>query len=481
MTPPAHDVAVRLDLDREALWINSERRPRLVRLERQDGELRLSDPSNSGTLHVAAEIDGLGEFVLHTSILMLRREPYRLLVELARGQANRLRNLVAEWERDGWKAPDRFLPTVQELAGTLCQAVRSADDATADRCAADVIRATAELGDLFALEHGRTALDARMRRGDRPRLGCVVRTQPRDEAAARLLRENVDDVVVPVDWRRIEKEQGVYDWSWLDEQVAWAGERGFEPVVGPVLDFRPGRLPKWVEQSRQDPGTLLTLLIDIAETVVGRYADKTECWIVASGANSDSSLGLPAEQAQWLVARLLEAARAVEPTAQLAVGVNQPWGWYAGASPLAAWPVDFVDGLLRTGARPNALLIQVESGCGELHRTAAESSKMLDRFRRLDLPLWVEFSAPSAGEPGGGGSDDEERQADWLERQALAALAKPLVQRVVWGEFQDDPQGPSPYGGLMRADSTPKPSAARWARLLETPALAAPNPPAPAI
>jgi hypothetical protein len=471
LTPPAHDVAVRLKLDREALWINGDRRPRLVRLERLNGELLLTDASSSGTLHVAAEIEGLGEFVLHTSILMLRREPYRLLVELARGQTNRLRNLVAEWERDGWKAPDRFLPTVQDLAGTLCQAVRSADDANADRCAAEVIRATAELGDQFALEHGRTALQARLRRGDRPRLGCVVRTRPKDEPAARLLRESVDDVVVPVDWRCIEKEQGVYDWTWLDEQVAWAVRGGVEPIIGPVLDFRPGRLPKWVEQSRRDPGTLLTLLIDIAETVVGRYADKTECWIVASGANADSCLGLPAEQAEGLMARLLEAARAVEPTAQLAVGVTQPWGWYAGASALAAWPVDFVDGLLRTGARPNALLVQVESGRGEPNRTAAETSKMLDRFRRLDLPLWVEFSASSAGEPCDG-LDGEKRQADWLERQVLAALAKPLVQRVFWGDFQDDPDGPSPFGGLVRADSTPKPSATRWARLLETPASA---------
>ena len=59
------------------------------------------DVEESGCFHLPWNVIDKGPLTLQTASLVQRATPYLLPVELARGNVNRLRNFVAEWQRAG--------------------------------------------------------------------------------------------------------------------------------------------------------------------------------------------------------------------------------------------------------------------------------------------------------------------------------------------------------------------------------------------
>ena len=59
------------------------------------------DHDESGYLSAPWEIEGAGRLMGSTATLMERPEPYRFLVELARGKINHIRSQAAEWKHGG--------------------------------------------------------------------------------------------------------------------------------------------------------------------------------------------------------------------------------------------------------------------------------------------------------------------------------------------------------------------------------------------
>lgn len=446
---PENSRWLRIPNDRDMLWINGQRKPALVRLQQIGRELVFHDEASSGILHVTASLDGSAEWVLPTAILMLRKEPYRLAVELARGQANKLRNLVAEWEREGWQMPEQWVPDLRDLAGRLCTIIQASESSDIDRLASEWLKRSIEVGDQLVLAYSHWRLQQRLDQGDRPRFGCIVGSADwqavSNEAGHSSSRPSGDfrsitptgvceEIVIPIDWSEIEDGSGGYNWELLDQRVQNAIDAGFSPTIGPLLDFRPNRLPHWIEHWHSDRAMLVTLLVDIVETVVGRYCDRVRHWVLTTGTNSSQVLGLSVESMEWLTCRLLEAARHIDSQGAYAVGIDQPWGWYAGGKETGAWPVEFLDAVLRGDCQrsPKHSPIWVTVSSAEhARRSLADLTKLLDRFRRLGVPLWIEFDTGSSN------ALPADASTEWIESQATVAFAKPWVERV-YRKFDDN-------------------------------------------
>jgi hypothetical protein len=238
---------------------------------------------------------------------------------------------------------------------------------------------------------------------------------------------------------------------------------GIAPTMGPILDFRPGGVPTWLAHWESDPVTLVTLLVDIVESVVGRYGSKIKSWIITSGTNAPSLLHLTSDKREWLTGRLLHAAEHIQPDGQFVIGLAQPWGWYAGEEK-SGWPLDFVENILRSGVRPQAIQIDLRLGLDEMEpwRTVLDVSKVLGRFKRLSIPLWVKISSPAPSVD----SSLELKHAEYVERLAVACLAKPFVEQVCFSNVQDD-QATGEMTGLLRKDSSPRPILARLESLYD--------------
>jgi hypothetical protein len=97
-------------------------------------------------------------------------------------------------------------------------------------------------------------------------------------------------------------------------------------------------------------------------------------------------------------------------------------------------------------------------------RSIGELEAELDAVpRRRGMALYITRAGYRTAPPSGRGALPEARQASYLRQiWELPAIRSPRVPAVIWHDLQD---GPGTGFGLLRADGTPKPSHAAFARL----------------
>jgi hypothetical protein len=421
LTLPDDELLLHRPMD-AALWIDGQRLPRLMEFTRRGQTLSWShEGSSSGTVHMVASLPGLGPLVLHTSILMLRNEPYRLAVELVRGQANKLRNIRVEWERDGWRASESLEARSRELTSQLCHCLHGGSDPKADERAIATLIETIRVGEEMAHEYGQWALRERLAGDGKTSVGLTLPSTALERSEVLRDAESLDVLAIPIDWNQIRREGEEDDWSSLDRDVDAALAAGVTVRLGPILDFSADRLPSGLAHWYSDPATLLMLLIDLVETVVHRYADRVQHWVVTHRTNSTEVIPLSDHQREWLTAKLWVTAHEVQPQGRFAIGVDQPWGWYAGQPGRHVWPVEFLDSTLRQGIQPAGILVDFHPGEHRLEppRTVIDVIKVLSRYRRLDTPLWVGLTGPFG-------------PTATVDRITRGVLAKPFVEQITW-------------------------------------------------
>ncbi|MBY0460395.1 MAG: hypothetical protein K2V38_24025, partial [Gemmataceae bacterium] len=89
-----------------------------------DGLLTITRPDDeSGFLAVPWAVPGFGAPVVSSATLRERAEPYRLLVELARGKLNQVRTQLADWQAIGLSARPGFEAAVVSATRALGQAL----------------------------------------------------------------------------------------------------------------------------------------------------------------------------------------------------------------------------------------------------------------------------------------------------------------------------------------------------------------------
>ncbi len=140
-------------------------------------------------------------------------------------------------------------------------------------------------------------------------------------------------------------------------------------------------------------------MCDYVETTVKRYAGQIRAWQLCTASNSAGILGLGEDEFLWLTARLVEAARQVDPSLQLSVGIAQPWGEYMAVEDRTHSPFIFADTLVRSGLNLAALDLELSMGLsprGSYCRDLLEISRLLDLYTLLGVPLRVTLAYPSA-------------------------------------------------------------------------------------
>ena len=110
-------------------------------------------------------------------------------------------------------------------------------------------------------------------------------------------------------------------------------------------------------------------------------------------------LSLSEDQTLLVTARITEVARQVDPLIEVIVGLAQPWGEYMGCEDRNHSPFLFADTLIRAGLNLNALDIELVQGVaprGSYCRDLLDTSRMLDLYALLGVPLWVTLGYPSS-------------------------------------------------------------------------------------
>ncbi|MBN9519676.1 hypothetical protein J0H58_14335 [bacterium] len=442
--------------------------PTPTRAEVADDRLVLTrETGESGFLVVPWPVGANGAVVVTSATVRERAEPYRLLVELARGKLNQVRSQTGEWKDIGLHTPDGYEAELADLTRHFAVAVLAADGAAADAAANRVLDRAFLLADqlvqlyveqMFATRHQEegklgTRLSARSAAPVSPQLMAEYR---RAFNAAR----------VGLRWADVEPEESRYNWAALDAAVASAEELGLPVVFGPVIDLAPGMLPAWAEAWRGDLPTLAAFMCDYLETLVGRYKERIRRWVVCAGFNHADHFDFSDDDRLRLAARLFEAAASFDPDLDFSLGVAQPFGDYLVDPGQTISPLAFVDDLIRAGARVGGIELELRVGTaprGSLARDRLDVSRLLDLFSLLGPPLDVVQSYPAGNAPDPAtvahgealrisawrDGPTPESQSEWGMGVAALALCKPQVRSVTWDHWDDGDPHITPLGGLV--------------------------------
>jgi hypothetical protein len=434
--------------------------------------------SESGFLLVPWPVGQFGTLIASTTTLRETDEPYRLLVELARGKLNQVRTQAADWKGIGLHLAPTFEDHLLETTRLFRRALLAPPSAEADHLATRVLEQCFTLSDMLVREFIVQMFETRHHEEGplESRLAARLIGPPVELAADYSRAFNA--VQIGICWREVEPEEARYDWTAMDAAVNFARSADLPITAGPVIDLSPSMLPKWAAGWERDFPTLAAFMCDFVETVIGRYKKDITRWVICAGFNQANSLGLDDDDRLRLAFRLFEAANQVDPNLELVLSIAQPWGDYLVDENHIISPLTFPDDLIRAGVRLSGLEVELRAGTmprGSWPRDLLETARVINLFGILQLPLEIVLSYPSSAQPDAsanangqsiwtpmaGNGLTVEGQAEWGSSFASLALCIPHVRAVTWDNWSDGESHLTPSGGLVDSSGRPKPLLSR--------------------
>ncbi|HJZ92584.1 MAG TPA: endo-1,4-beta-xylanase, partial [Gemmataceae bacterium] len=314
------------DLLRSAVGGGHDRCPTPTRCHLRADQLTLNREVNeSGPCYVPWDVPRAGRLMTPTTSLMVRDRQYQLGAELARGKINQVRNQYGEWEGGGLDPAPDVEALLTRATKSLAEAVLSPPGPASDRPADAALADAFEAADLLVRKYVDQVF--RLRHQRQPRFdtafGCRL-TAPPVRGLDDAFRLSFNAACVPLTWRLIEPTESGYQWEQADAAIAWAADRNLPVYAGPLIDFSDAGFPDYVLNGDGDPITLKSLISDYVGTVAARYRGKVSRWLISSGANGSSVLGMSEEDLVRLTVMAADAAWQIDPNMQIVFGLSQP-------------------------------------------------------------------------------------------------------------------------------------------------------------
>lgn len=464
----------RLAIERVQFAGGYDRTPFPTQGELADSQLKLTKAQNeSCSVTIPWPIEPYGFPVTSTATLRERPEQYFLLVELARGKLNQLRNAVAELEAQGL-APAATVTSAMKAANrAFAKAVLEPGSAESDAHATEVIRHCYGGAEALMTQFTGTAIQLRTQGSRRipTRWGCRLHAVP-TAAQTPLFKAAFTSVTLVPNWAVIEVASTKFNWKTLDAMVDWAISNGYQPTIGPLIDFGEP-LPRWLDGWEGELPSLAAFFCDFIESVVHRYQDRVKNWILCSGFNYWNRYGVAEDDRLRLVGRMLELARTVDVDARWVIGMAQPWGDYLGGDDHSYSPLVFSDTLLRSGLSINGFELELFAGNDDrasLLRDGLDTVRLLDLFGLLGVPIDVVARHPGRVPPQDSPTlahdptllskcwqahDSESSQSEWGDWVSRLCLSYAHIRSFTWATWTDGPNDDDATG-LLTADDKPK-------------------------
>jgi hypothetical protein len=446
LLPAGTDAAARRGLERACLAGGPESIPWPTMVVLEGDRLILTrETSESGCVHAPWAGEGGGRVMLSSCSLMERAEPYRLLVELARGKLNQVRNQSWDWRSAGLELPADFAAQLLRSQQSFRTAVSASSSSIADLAAADALETLSLCCHALVQAYIKQVFQLRLDRAESFSLGCRY-DRPPPAAVEPALLQMGKSATLSFSWKEIERVQGNFNWEKADALAAWAEQSGLNLAGGPLIDFGFDGLPEWVLTGHQDVNHLARVMCRFAMAVVRRYHPRIRRWVLSRGSNCSTSVHITEHAMLWLNLRLAQSVRQVDPEAELMLTITRPWGDYMAVEDHEHSPFVFADMLLRSEMNLAALEIEIvmaATGRASYARDLLDTSRLLDYYSLLGAPIRISLAYPSVPPSGDReqnaltegsweGGISPEGQASWARSVVPLALCKPYTQAVSW-------------------------------------------------
>ncbi len=414
----------------------------------KDSLLQLeSDTLDSAGICLLWEVKGFGKFMLPTTKLRYREEPYNLNLELARSRIMQITIKREDWAF--FSDTNSFGKKLQELQSLFIEAVNAISEPEkcsllADKCLYEAM----VLSDLFARKYAESYLSARQKKGvfGKQTLGCTLQADKlSDKSYIKNFFDTFGYVSVPSSWREIESNKGEYDFSKLDKFFKTLESRNVTVNFGPLLCFSKVNLPDWLIEEKAPFPKIQEYAYNYVFAVVKRYAKRVNYWRVIAGMNACNIFGFNFEQILEMTRTATIAAKAADAKCKKIIEVMYPWGEYYAKNQKTIPPLVYVDMISQSGINFEVLGLQLNFGkglTGMYLRDMMQISSRLDCFAAISKPLHLtSITAPSksTGNVGGYYAEgwNQSQQAKWLENIVKVALGKPFITNIVYSAFSD--------------------------------------------
>ncbi len=416
-------------------------------------------------LCVMYDAGDMGRLMLQTCLLPERKEPYVLALELAR---HRIKQFIAkseEWQMFDLSAEHPAMAIWEESRGLFTQALIEREPGERERLGREALIKGIDASERLAMAHAEILLHRRY--GNKPAssgtLGVRVWPDKDFDPLKKLLKEEFDVLVMPLQWNRIEVEEGVLNWDRLDRWITWAHKQGKPVVAGPLLDFSKRSIPQWMYVWQHDYETTRDLVYDYVEKVVRRYSAGVSMWSVARGLNLNDNFEFTSDQMMDLTRMTALVVKQARPKARVMIELAEPFGEAAARHRDAVYPLTFIERIVQEGIKLDCIGVQVLYGSGASPtRDLMMTSCLLDKFFMLERPVVLSaLGAPAeAGDERSGWWREPwspDRQARWLTRMFALAMSKPHVESFMWTDLFDHADAQLPHAGLVTESGEVRP------------------------
>ena len=409
----------------------------------------------------------VGRLMLQTCLLPDRKEPYVLAVELAR---HRIKMFIAkseEWQMFDLSSEHPAMQLWETARQLFTEALICEDPLKADEFGRQSLTSAIEATERLALAHAEILLHRRY--GSKPASSTTlgVRVWPgRDSQRLRdLLGSEFDVVSLPLRWREIEVEEGRYNWDPLDRWMQWAAKQGKPIIAGPLLDFSPRSIPRWMYVWQNDYDTCRDLAYDHIHRVVERYKSVVGIWNLGCGLNVNQHFEFTSAQMLDLTRMANLLVRQLRKNARTMIELAQPFGEQLAGKRESLSTSVYLDRIVQEGIRLDCIGLQLLFGQGTAGRTTRDLmqiSSLIDRLFLLELPVLISaLGVPSDPIDENGGYWQQPwnaaGQSTWAGRLFAIALSKPFVESLIWTDLFDHDESDLPRGGLIDDQGQPKP------------------------
>lgn len=434
----------------------------------------------SGKLNVVWPTQTLGNLCLSSTTLRVSEQSYSLPVELARGIVYQLRNQTEDWQRVGLKLPDSFFEISNQALEALLYALTSSKDSDEQfRSAQSAINLALKGAVGLCDQFSHQALEARLNNEGRlaTLLGCQLAPNCSLQSMGDALKTAFNLINVPADFGTVAGTTQGSQYGAFDAQIEWAQQTQHKLCVGPLVDFRDGRLPSWMVLLEEGFESLLQTACQHVQDTVQRYRGKVHLWNCATGLNVPNRFGWTDDEVLRMAVSLIETVRKNDERCPVLLTIDQPWSEYLRKAPNGISPLHFADALIRADLGLSGLALELNFDTwpgGSFLRDPIEINRLIDRWSMLGLPLMVILSSPTDN----GNTSSTNRVSTWKSQYSngpLGAetivrllLSKPSVHAVIWNSVADESEERFVGTGLWSKSGKAKPILGSIAKLRKT-------------
>lgn len=466
-----------LDL-RNSYLIGADETPIRGQIQFVDGVIHCQKTSEqAAALALMWQLPKCGKFMLETTRLPDRLEPYNLSVELARCRLMRVAQKQEDWGLFSYADVEKINSKLQDSRNHFIQALQNLDQPPQAASLADKsLQLSMQAGDQLALFHAQLFLARRKQTASFARrlLGCKVELQIDPAKLPADTLSSFDFVTLPVSWAQLQPGPDRFNWKAIDRWIQFLIQRRMPIRIASLVRLDEKNLPPWILSSGNDLQTIRDLIYQYIAQVAQRYGKYIRSWHVVSSVHAENCFNFNFEQLLELTRLASMRAKQVCPRATTIVEITIPWGEYHARNMRTIHPIMYADMVAQSGINFDAFGLEMMFGSdteGMASRDMLQISTLIDKFALMGKPVHISTAVPSEhdlpsissrqADPGYWNEPwSQQIQARWLETFYTIALSKPQVESVTWAMLWDQP-GPVHSAGLLSDKMIGKPAMGR--------------------